>query len=238
MTHLHECLPHVWIRVSGPLACFSQPEFSVERMSYPWITPSAARGVFEAVLWKPRIRYEIREIQVLAPIRYLSLRRNEVETKLSTRGLDPDRRQNVDEIRQQRNTIALRDVDYLVGADLTLNPAVAPDGPDDNHGKYVAMLERRLAKGQCFHAPYLGCREFAAEVRPRTGDEHPIPVSMDLGWMLYDFFYPGRGATKADGTWKKGSGPEPLVFRARMEDGVVGVPPRREVLERLPEGRR
>lgn len=222
----------LWIRVSGDLACFSRPEFSVERTSYPWITPSAARGVFESLLWKPRIRYEIREIRVLRPIRYISLRRNEVANRLSSRGLDYTRHVLTDQIRQQRNTVALQDVAYVIGADLRMNPRIKPGGPDDNHGKYAAMFRRRLKRGQRFQAPYLGCREFFADVDEVREGEKPCPISMDHGTMFYDFHYYDHLPKK------KRPNPQPLFFQANMMDGVIAVPPREAVLHALPEGRR
>jgi CRISPR-associated protein Cas5d len=221
----------LWLRASGTLACFSRPEFSVERTSYPWITPSAARGIFEAVLWKPRIRYEVREIRVLAPIRYINLRRNEVANRLSTRGLDPTSHVQTDSMRQQRNTVALQNVAYVIGADLTLNSRVQASGPDDNHGKYAAMFQRRLRRGQRFHAPYLGCREFAADVDVANGEEPTCPISMDHGTMFYDYLYYDHLPKK------KRPNPQPLFFQADMQDGVVSVPTRYEVLQALPEAR-
>ncbi|MEO7327889.1 MAG: type I-C CRISPR-associated protein Cas5c [Minicystis sp.] len=228
--------PIVSLHVTGPLACFSRPEFSVERTSYPWITPSAARALFEAVLWKPRIRYEVREIQVLRPIRYISLRRNEIGTKVSTRGLGPEKWILTDEQRQQRNTMALVEVGYLIKAEIYLNPELKPTDADDNHDKYVSMFERRLAKGQHFHQPYLGCREFAADVRPPTGEERPMPISMQHGLMLYDFRFPTSPDKHRD--WRPKQVPRPLYFDANLTDGVVLVPSWMEVLSRLPEALR
>lgn len=230
--------PRLTLRVRGDLACFSRPEFAVERTSYPWITPSAARAVFEAVLWKPRIRWEIREIQVLTAIRFTSFRRNEIDTVTSARIRDGEMRMTDDD-RQQRTTTALQHVDYLISADLRLNPAVKPDGPDDNHGKYRDMFHRRMQKGQVFHRPYLGCREFAADVSEPTGDERPIPVSMAHGTMLYDFLFPVRyGQHGEHREWVKDQKPRPLYFDANLVNGVVLVPPRNKVLEALPESLR
>lgn len=230
-----ETPPRLLLRARGELACFSRPEFSVERTSYPWITPSAARSLFEAVLWKPRMRWEIREIRVLKAIRFASFRRNEVGTKVPERIGDNDIRM-IDEDRQQRTTTALISVDYIIAADLFMNPAVRPDGPDDNHAKYRDMFLRRMEKGQVFHRPYLGCREFAAEVLAPTGGEQPIPVSMAHGTMLYDFLFPARyGMAGEHREWTKGGKPRPLYFDANLKDGVVAVPPRSTVLQALPE---
>jgi len=228
--------PIVSLHVAGSLACFSRPEFSVERTSYPWITPSAARALFEAVMWKPRVRYEVREIHVLKPIRYIGLRRNEIAKGISTRGLTHESRILTDEQRQQRNTMALSEVAYVIRAELCLNHEVAPLDVDDNHGKFVGMFERRLAKGQHFHHPYLGCREFAADLRPPSGDEEPVPISMQHGLMLYDFRFPTSPDRHRD--WRPREVPRPLYFDAQLVDGVVLVPSRVDVLARLPEALR
>lgn len=229
--------PVVVLRAVGDLACFSRPEFSVERTSYPWITPSAARALFEAVCWKPRIRYEVREIRVLKPIRYISFRRNEVGVKIATRGLGPESRILTDETenrtRQQRNTTALANVAYEVRAELHLNTELASQSPDDNHGKYVGIFNRRLADGQHFHQPYLGCREFAADLTPPIPGEDPIAASVDHGPMLYDFKFPTTPDRHRD--WQKGKKPRPLYFHARLEHGVLQVPPLAEILNQLPE---
>lgn len=231
---MEEQPPILQLRVSGDMACFSRPEFSVERISYPWITPSAARALFEAVVWKPRIRFEIREIQVLVPIKYCSFRRNEIGNTISTRGLTPDSHKQTDQDRQQRNTTALAWVDYLIKAELHLNHEVKPTDPDDNHGKYRAMFERRLALGQHFHHPYLGMREFAADVRPPQGDERPIPVDMNHGLMLYDFCFPTSPENHRK--WRKNEKPRPLYYDARMVNGIIAVPERARVLESFAGG--
>jgi CRISPR-associated protein Cas5d len=222
------------MRVRGELACFSRPEFAVERTSYPWITPSAGRALFEAVLWKPRIRWEIRQIRVLNPIRFTSFRRNEIATVTSSRISEADMRMTDDD-RQQRTTTALTQVEYVLSADLCLNGAVPADGPADNHGKYREMFQRRLDRGQVFHRPYLGCREFAADVEPAQGDETAIPVSMAHGIMLYDFLFPVRYGERGEHRdWQDGQRPRPLYFDAHLIDGVVQVPPRQHVLQALP----
>lgn len=230
---MNEKPPIVTLRASGPLACFSRPEFSVERTSYPWITPSAARALFEAVLWSRRIRYEVREIQLLRPIKFISLRRNEIGVKVSSR-IDASSRILTDKQRQQRNTMALSDVAYVINAELFLNADVKPKGADDNHGKYREMFERRLEKGQQFHQPYLGCREFAADIRSPNGDETPIPISLDHGLMLYDFMFPTTPENHRE--WQKGKVPKPLYYDAKLVDGVVKVPRREEILAAFPGG--
>lgn len=230
--------PLLTARVRGPLACFTRPEFKAERFSYPVITPSAARGVFEAILWKPQMRWRIERIRVLRPIAYTSFLRNEV----GVRAVAPSRAVIeaggehspllVEDRRQQRNTVALRDVDYIIEARIELTER-AETG--DNLAKYVDMFRRRLEKGQRFHQPYLGCREFIADVElmdERAPD--PIDVSRDLGVMLWDMeFIParakGKGKPKGAVAWRQGNelvvgDARPVFFRARLERGVMQVP--------------
>jgi CRISPR-associated protein Cas5d len=182
----------------------------VERVSYPIMTPSAARGILEAVLWKPAIQWRVRRIKVLNPIKFIAFRRNEVNSKA------PDPRRSLvrpfyaDDDRAQRNTIALRDVDYVIEADILMTDGA---GADDNMTKFVEMFTRRLEKGQHFHQPYLGCREFDADVGPPDGAPSPIPESRDLGLMLWDIAF-------------SPSGNRPLLYEARMVDGVIEVPER------------
>jgi CRISPR-associated protein Cas5d len=204
-------------RVRGPLACFTRPEMKVERVSYEVMTPSAARGVLEAVLWKPAIAWRVESIAVLAPIAWTSFRRNEVKDRASPNvplffSDTPDRR-------AQRNTVALRDVDYVVTATLALTDRA---GPEESVVKFEEMFERRVAKGQHFHQPYLGCREFAADVEPAPERITPVEANVErpLGLVLYDFEYGGDGR-----------GARPLFFEARLTSGVLRVPPRSTVLE-------
>lgn len=202
------------VRARGDLACFTRPEMKVERVSYEVMTPSAARGVVEAVLWKPQLAWHIHAIEVLAPIRWTSFRRNEVQSRASPRS----REILADEDRTQRNTVALRDVDYVIEASFTLTERA---GSDDPVAKYVDMFLRRLRKGQRHHAPYLGCREFAADVALADGAPAPIDpgVERPLGLMFYDFDYPPPEPAR------------PLFFDARLKDGVVRVPDRETVLK-------
>jgi CRISPR-associated protein Cas5d len=207
------------LEVSGDFACFTRPEMKVERVSYDVITPSAARAVFEAILWKPAIRWHVRKIEVLKPIRWISLRRNEVASVVSTRNVETAMKTGVGDLalyieddRQQRAGLFLRDVAYRLYADLEF---IAERDPQANANKYCEMFERRASKGQCVNQPYLGCREFAAGfrlVKEAAGEPMPIADSRDLGFMLYDMDF----ATP--------SGPEPRFFRAGMENGVVNVP--------------
>lgn len=205
--------PQVQVKVSGPLACFTRPELKTERVSYPVMTPSAARGMIEAILWKPSIRWVITGIRVLRPIQFTSFRRNEVNGKASLllakramRG-EPMAPYLADEDRAQRTTLALRDVAYLVDATFDFTPRRTPD---EHPLKFVEMFNRRVEKGQCFQRPYFGCREFVADFMPPAGDEQPIDDTRDLGLMLHDLDY---GATIA-----------PRFFEARLERGVLAVP--------------
>ena len=208
------------LEVRGEWACFTRPEMKVERVSYDVITPSAARAVFEAIFYKPAIRWQVRRIEVLAPVRWMNLRRNEVASVVSTRNVQQAMKQGagevalyVDEDRQQRAALLLRDVGYRLHADLVVRPERRDPEPP---AKFFAMFERRARKGQCVNQPYLGCREFAG--RWRLVDElaaEPLPIAetRDLGWMLHDLDF----SDPAD--------PQPRFFRARMTAGVIDVPP-------------
>ncbi len=206
--------PLLSLRARGPLACFTRPELKAERVSYPVITPSAARGLIEAVLWKPAIRWRIERIRVLKPIRFLAFRRNEVNhkatrpaRKLVEEGGEPPVLY-ADDDRAQRNTVALRDVDYVIEARFEMTERA---GPGDNPNKFIDMFSRRVENGQHFHQPYLGCREFAADVLPADGAPEPLAIEDDLGLMLWDIeFHP--------------DGNRPLFFAARLQDGVLEVP--------------
>ncbi len=204
--------PTFRVRARGPYACFTRPEFRAERVSYEVMTPSAARGLLEAILWKPAIRWRIERIHVLAPIRFEGMRRNEVSRKApvgrEAGGFFADDDQN----RAQRNSLLLRDVDYVLEAHFELTEKL---GPDDNLQKFVEMFRRRLEKGQCFHSPYLGCREFVARVEVAQ-DGWAVPESLrgrrELGLMLHDLLFgPGGSAT-------------PFFFDAVLVDGRVDVP--------------
>lgn len=208
----------VCLRVWGDNACFTRPEMKVERVSYDVMTPSAARGILEAILWKPAIRWQITRIDVLQPVRWESVRRNEVEVVASTRNAMTamgsgrgNRGLYVEDSRQPRAGLFLRNVDYLIHARFELTDKA---GADDNPLKFTEMFRRRAEKGQCFNQPYLGCREFSAAfaLMDRMEDlPAPIPESRDLGWMLYDMDY-------------KEVELRPRFFRAVMEHGAIRVP--------------
>ena len=193
--------------VSGDYACFTRPEMKVERVSYDVITPSAARGVFTAIFWKPAIRWQITRIEVLNPIRWTTIRRNEVSAVASPRsdGIF------VEDTRQQRAGLILRDVRYRIWAEFD----VVAKGEDP--AKYAAMFDRRATNGQYFMHPYLGCREFSCrEVRlvkhPDPESARPIAETRDLGFMLYDMDYSDEKDIK------------PMFYRPKMIDGAIAVP--------------
>ena len=205
---------HVW----GDYACFTRPEMKVERVSYDVMTPSAARGILEAVLWKPAIRWEVTRIDVLRPIRWTSVRRNEVGAVASTRNAVSAMQSGrgvlglyVEDERQQRAGLFLRDVAYVIHARFHLTERA---GREDNAAKFAEMFRRRAERGQCFNQPYLGCREFSAFFAPVDG-ETPAPIGgppRDLGWILHDLEY-------ADGS------AIPHFFRAELKEGTLHVPP-------------
>jgi CRISPR-associated protein Cas5d len=209
------------LQIWGPRALFSRPEMSVERVSYDVITPSAARGILEAIHWKPQMVWRIQRLFVLNPIRFESLRRNEVGSKIppgkvasamragSTEGLAL----HVDEDRQQRAATLLKDVAYIIEAKIELTSRGRAD-PTESTQKHLEMARRRAAKGQCFHHPYLGTREFACDFAlydgPPPAPHESLRGERDLGWMALDLDYT--------------AGMAPRFFRARMVDGVIAVP--------------
>jgi CRISPR-associated protein Cas5d len=207
------------LEVSGDYACFTRPEMKVERVSYDVITPSAARAIFEAILWKPAVRWHVQQVEVLKPICWIALRRNEVGGKIPVNNVRSAMRNGagqlglyIEDDRQQRAGLFLRDVHYRLHADLEVLPG---RGEDNTEAKFYSMFERRAGKGQCFSQPYLGCREFAAHfqlVDPMTYPSNPVEESRDLGWMLYDLDYSDR------------DNPQPRFFHARLEHGVMRIP--------------
>ena len=225
------------LEVWGPMACFTRPEFKVERVSYDVITPSAARAIFEAVFWKPAIRWEITKIEVLNPIKWISIRRNEVNPELKKNPLEGGPI-FIDEgdSRQQKNTLLLRDVRYRIYAKLIFipkwkrkksrNPLIDEEefkklNKNENPGKYNAMFERRARKGQCFNQPYLGCREFSAGFKLVNSNNeistNPINLSKDFGWMFYDLEYDYNLDYDERNNRKHLS----LFYHAEMKDGVI-----------------
>jgi CRISPR-associated protein Cas5d len=242
-------LPPLSVRVRAPLACFTRPELKAERFSYQVMTPSAARGVLEAVLWKPAMRWRVERIKVLAPIAFTSFRRNEVANV----AVAPSRATVtqggeygsllIEDSRQQRNTVALRDVDYVVEARIELTDRA---GPDDSKAKFIAMFQRRVENGQAFHQPYLGCREFVADVLPvDESTPPPIEETRDLGLMLWDIdFRPVAGKAKSSVSWRSGNEivrghARPIFFAAKLINGVMDVPrdPEATLIQREGGGR-
>ena len=208
----------VHLRVWGDNACFTRPEMKVERVSYDVMTPSAARGVLEAILWKPAIRWIVTRIDVLNPIRWESVRRNEVSDVVPVSSVRTAMNKGgqlalyIEDKRQQRAGLFLRDVDYLIQAHFELT---AKAGPEDNLRKFAEMFRRRAEKGQCFNQPYLGCREFSAAFAwgdPAENLLTPIAETRDLGWMLHDIDY-------------SGAEPMPRFFHAALNNGSIHVPP-------------
>jgi CRISPR-associated protein Cas5d len=207
--------PALEVKVWGEFACFTRPEMKVERVSYPVMTPSAARGLLEAIFWKPEFAWRVREIWVLKEIRHFSILRNEVNHKASPGvamgwaekggGYFADDQDS----RTQRHTLALRDVEYIIKADVVLLPHAS-----DDVAKYRDQFRRRVSRGQCHHAPVLGCREFPAFFGPPAGDEKPIPLSDDLGLMLFDMDYAPDGSGRG----------KPRFFNARLDKGILKVP--------------
>lgn len=206
------------LRVWGRNACFTRPEMKVERVSYDVMTPSAARGVLEAILWKPAIRWLVERIDVLTPIRWESVRRNEVGSVMSpkTNGFF------IEEQRQQRAGLFLREVDYIVHARLEITGKA---GSEDSLTKFQEMFLRRAEKGQCFHRPYLGCREFAADfalIRLNEPLPDPISESRDLGWMLHDIQHDDKA--DKDHVHFCTESCRPAFFRAELKNGIMLIP--------------
>ncbi|MBL8027398.1 MAG: type I-C CRISPR-associated protein Cas5 [Fibrobacteres bacterium] len=206
------------LEVWGDYACFTRPEMKVERVSYDIITPSAARAIFEAILWKPAIRWQVDKIEVLKPIKWVSVRRNEVGKVASTRSEGIF----IEDDRQQRAGLFLKDVAYRLHAHFEMTEK---KGPEDTEGKFAAMFERRAENGQCFHRPYLGTREFAADFKlVNTGVvlQPPISIDNDFGWTLYDIRHDSsKDETHMHSCTDKCS---PRIFRAKMVQGIIEVP--------------
>lgn len=207
------------LEVWGAMACFTRPELKVERVSYDVITPSAARAIFDAIFWKPAIKWEVAKIEVLNPIRWTAIRRNEVGAVGSPKKTEIF----IEDNRQQKNTLCLRDVRYRLYAKQVFIPKEKRKGEsrqgneDENPGKYNAMFERRASKGQCFNQPYLGTREFSASFKLISSEEEksvmPIAEDKDLGIMLYDMDFSNPKNIQA------------MFFRAEMKQGTIIVPP-------------
>jgi len=216
------------LRAWGQYACFTRPEMKVERVSYDVMTPSAARGILEAIYWKPAIRWRIERIHVMAPIRFTNIRRNELASKIPLRNIQKAMRDTtsplgtfIEEDRQQRAAMVLEGVDYIIEACFeitakagTLATGGAPDPTDREPGKHYDIFKRRAEVGQCFSQPYFGTREFPVSFNWISKDDIPTSPLLgvqDLGWMLHDIDF--------------SNDMEPRFFHAIMRNGVVEVPP-------------
>ena len=226
----------VTLEISGDYALFSRPEMKVERVSYDVITPSAARGILEAIYWKPQIRWIIDRITVINPIRFTNIRRNEISKKASnpTAALVAEGGKGtlgiyVDQERQQRASLLLRDVRYLIHAsvhifDTRIESGGAKIPSNEAAGKHLEMFKRRARKGQAFHQPYFGCREFPVSFTLHEAESAlPAPHESlkgekDLGFMLHDIEFEQNPKTKAV------KSTTPHFFRAQMTDGIIEVP--------------
>ncbi len=208
----------VRLKIFGDYACFTRPEMKSERVSYDVPTPSAVRGILEAIYWKPAISWRVDAVHVLQPVIFTSIRRNELGGKIPARNIADAMKKGtplaafIEEDRQQRAALVLKDVAYCVEAHFVLTDKA---GPDDSPGKHLDIFNRRLARGQIYHRPYLGCREFPAFVAPlESMPASPLADApegnRDLGWMLYDLDYRSNAA--------------PLFFRARLDKGILRVP--------------
>ena len=208
----------VKVRVWGDLALFSRPEMKVERCSYDMMTPSAARGILEAIYWHPGMRWIVDRIYLRKPVRFTSIRRNEVKSKISANnvlsvmnGGDKPLFISSKEDIVQRAAVLLRDVDYVIEAHFEMTDNAGPCG---NSGKFKDIVMRRLRRGECYHMPYFGCREFPANFElfgQENVDTAYVGEEKDLGYMLYDFDY---------------SNPEdiqPMFFRAVLTNGILDV---------------
>lgn len=209
------------IRVFGPRALFSRPELKSERYSYDVITPSAARGIIESIYWHEGLTYYIDEIKVLNPVERLSVRRNEVKSKLNSKAVkdlvtgkrnDLSLNTGDSENRTQRNSSILKNVDYIISGHFEMTDKA---NPSDNPGKFIDILKRRARKGQCFKQPYLGCREFPAyfELVEDDSEFHSYYENtdlVDLGIMLYDLDYSADNVT-------------PLFYHCEMKNGIINV---------------
>ncbi len=202
------------LKVWGDYACFTRPEMKVERVSYDVPTPSAARGILEAIYWKPEIRWIVDKIYVLKPIKFTNIRRNEISSKISVsnvktamKGGNQELSVFIEDDRQQRAAMVLKDVEYVIEAHFDIV------GGEENDGKHLNQFNRRARKGQCYHQPVLGCREFPASFA-LIEDEMPkaIDETRDLSWMLYDLEFD-----------KDKDSPPPKFYYVKMENGVIDV---------------
>ena len=194
-------------KVTGRFACFTRPDLKVERMTYPCMTPSAARGILDSILWKPEFQWHVRRILILKPVRFCTIKRNEINSKQGRKPIV------IEEKRAQRNSVVLKDVAYIIEASIFQKERSDKNRPE----KYIGMtagkegiFPRRVKKGQCWRRPYLGTREFAAEFMETNGTEQVIKETIPIGSMLFDIFYDAEGK------------PQPLFFHdVAIRNGVL-----------------
>ena len=218
----------VILRVWGEYACFTRPEMKIERVSYDVITPSSARAIFESIHWKPAIRWVIDEIYVMKPIKFQTILRNEVssseqvisEQRIKKSMKNPDQEFYIDtnKARQQKNSMVLRDVEYIIKAHFELTKFA---GETDNEKKHYNIFLRRARNGECFYQPYLGCREFSCnfELLDDGIEIKAINDTKDLGWMLYDIDF-----KKNEESYRKVEKYNPVFFRAELNEGKINIP--------------
>ncbi|MEK5036735.1 type I-C CRISPR-associated protein Cas5c [Sporosarcina sp. FSL K6-3457] len=199
------------VKVWGDFALFTRPESKAERVSYPVMTPSAARGILEGIFWKPEFKWRVRSIHILKPIQYYSILRNEVASIVPTSITKSRKDYLADEDRQQRHSLMLRNVAYIIEADIELM-----EHTTDNITKYREMFRRRVAKGQCFHRPYFGTRECSVHFAEPNDTDKAIDVTDNLGPMLFDLKFPKGN--------EKNPQAIPYFFEANVENGVLHVP--------------
>lgn len=200
----------VKVKVTGNYACFTRPDLKVERMTYPCMTPSAARGILDSILWKPKFQWYVRKILVLNPLKFCTIKRNEINSK---QGRTPI---VIEDKRAQRNSVVLRNVAYIVEASIYQKQVSDKNRPEKYIGRkgvdadHDGIFIRRVKKGQCWRRPYLGVREFSAEFMEPDGTEQPIQETIPIGSMLFDIFYDKKGK------------PEPLFFHdVAIRNGIL-----------------
>lgn len=205
----------VKVKVTGDFACFTRPDLKVERMTYPCMTPSAARGILDSILWKPEFQWYVRRILILKPVRFCTIKRNEINSKQSKTPIivDEVNAKGKPKYRAQRNSVILKDVAYIIEASIFQKEISEKNKPEKyigmNTGK-EGMFPRRVKKGQCWRRPYLGVREFSAEFMEPNGTEEPIEETIPIGSMLFDIFYDENGK------------PRPLFFYdVAVRNGVL-----------------
>ncbi|OQY32619.1 MAG: type I-C CRISPR-associated protein Cas5 [Spirochaetaceae bacterium 4572_59] len=201
----------VRVKVAGDFACFTRPDLKVERMTYPCMTPSAARGILDSILWKPEFQWWIHRVIILKPIKFISLIRNEINSKQNKIPIvvDEVKSNGKPKYRSQRSSIILKDVEYIIEASVYQQEFDKKNPPK----KYAEMFKRRVRKGQCWRRPFLGTREFSAEFSEVHGDEKPLTGVVPVGSMLFDIFYNEKGT------------PEPLFFYdVAIQNGILKCP--------------